>query len=57
MQAGGFIVKFLRVGVKSDAFWRSFAEPDDAADARLKKLVRYLVKDGKTVDAVSEFDG
>ena len=55
MEAGGFIVKFLRVGVKS-AFWAAFAEPDDGADEKLRKLVRHLVKDGQTVDAKSEWE-
>ena len=56
MQAGGFIVKFLRVGVRSERFWAPFASVDDAADVRLKKLVSYLVKDGETTDTASEFE-
>lgn len=56
MQAGGFIVKFLRVGVRSERFWAPFASVDDAADVKLKKLVSYLVKNGDTIDTVSEFE-
>ena len=56
MMAGGFIVRALRVGVRSEPFWSAFAEARDSALTRLEKLVRYLVKDGLTVDAVSEFE-
>ena len=55
MQAGGFIVRFLRVGVKSSGFWPSFAEVDEPATTKLRKLVRHLVTDGLTTDAPSEF--
>lgn len=58
MMAGGFIVRSLRVGVKSEAFWGGIAEvqPEDSALQRLQKLVRHLVKDGLTTEAVSEYD-
>ena len=53
--AGGFIVKFLRVGVRS-AFWEPFTEADAPASSKLKALVRYLVRDGHTTNATSEFE-
>lgn len=56
MQAGGFIVKFLRVGVKSERFWAPFASVDDAADVKLKKLVGYVVGNRETTETASEFD-
>ena len=55
MQAGGFVVRSLRVGVRSEAFWSSYAAVDDPATTKLRLLVRHLVTDGLTTDAPSEF--
>lgn len=55
MQAGGFVVRSLRVGVRSEAFWSPYAAVDDPATTKLRLLVRHLVTDGLTTDAPSEF--